>query len=46
MDSCTQDMKLIVEIPEDLHLKLKQKALDNRITLRDMITPVLEKLVK
>jgi len=38
--------KLIIEIEDDLHTKLKHKAIDQQTTLRDMIIPVLEKLVK
>ena len=37
--------KLIVEITDDLHSKLKHKALDKKITIRDLVTPALEKLV-
>ena len=39
-------MKLIIEIPNELHKKLKMKALLNDTTLKDMILPSLEELVK
>jgi len=39
-------MKLIIEIPNELHKKLKMKALTNDTTLKDMILPSLEKLAQ
>ena len=39
-------MKLIVEISDELHDKIKHKALDSKVTIRELVTPVLEKLVK
>ena len=39
-------MKLIIDIPDTMHKKLKMKALQEDTTLKDMITPLLEKLVK
>ena len=38
-------MKLFIEIPDDLHKKLKMKALKDDTTLKDLILPVLQKLV-
>lgn len=40
------DMQLIIDIPEDLHSRLKIKAIQEKTTLKDLVTPVLEKLVK
>ena len=39
-------MKFIIEIPDDLHKKLKMKALQEDTTLKDLVIPQLEKLVK
>ena len=39
-------MKLIIEIPDAMHKKLKLKALQDDTTLKEMITPLLERLVK
>lgn len=41
-----ETVKLIVEIPEVLHTKLKHKAIDERITLRELVETALEKVVK
>ncbi len=38
-------MKLFIEIPDDLHKKLKMKALKDDTTLKAMILPILQKLV-
>lgn len=38
--------KLIIEIEDELHTKLKHKAIDEKTTLRELVIPVLEKLVK
>jgi hypothetical protein len=38
--------KLIIEIEDELHIKLKHKAIDQKTTLRDLVIPALEKLVK
>ena len=38
--------KLIIEIPKYIHKKLKMKALHDNTTLKDIITPLLERLVK
>ena len=39
-------MKLIVDISDELHSKLKHKAIDQKTTLRDLVNQALEKLVK
>ena len=39
-------VKLIVEIPEELHTKLKTKSASERITIKDLIVPAIERLVK
>jgi len=39
-------VKFIIEIPDTLHKKLKMKALQEEITLKDMVLPLLEKLVR
>lgn len=41
-----EDMKLIVDISDELHSKLKHKAIDQKTTLRDLVNQALEKLVK
>lgn len=41
-----ETIKLIVEIPEELHAKLKHKAIDNKITLRELVNVILEKGIK
>lgn len=37
---------LIVEIPVELHEKLKIKAIRNQTSLKDLVTPALESIVK
>ena len=37
--------KLIIDISSQLHKELKVKALQNNTTLKDMILPILQKLV-
>jgi len=39
-------MKLIVEIPEELHRKLKVKSAQDGITIKELVTIQLEKIVK
>ena len=39
-------MKLIVDIPDELHSELKHKAIDEKITLRELVIKTLEKIVK
>lgn len=39
-------VSLIIEISDDLHRKLKVKSANDDISLKDMVTPILEKLVK
>lgn len=38
----SQGMKLIVEINEDLHMKLKLKAVKEKTTIKELVTKVLE----
>lgn len=37
---------IIIEVKDDLHQKLKEKAVKKKITLKQLITPSLEALVK
>jgi predicted HicB family RNase H-like nuclease len=39
-------MKLIVDISDELHSKLKHKAIDDDVTLRELVEKTLEKIVK
>ena len=41
-----QTVKFTLEIPEELHTKLKTKSAMERITIKDLIIPALEKIVK
>ena len=38
--------KLIIEISNELQQKIKQKALDQGKTIKELITTVIERLVK
>ena len=37
---------MIVEISDELHAKLKHKAIDDDTTLKDLVEKTLEKIVK
>ncbi len=39
-------MKLIVDIPDALHTKLKVKAAQDNTTIKELVTNAIEKLVK
>lgn len=39
-------MQLIIEISEPLHTKLKMKAASKKISMRELITPFLEKIAE
>lgn len=39
-------MQLIVDISDELHAKLKIKAIHEKTTLKELVTPALERLVK
>ena len=38
--------KLIIDIPDELQEALKHKAINKKTTIKGLVTPVLEKLVK
>jgi len=39
-------MQLIVEITDELHSKLKIKAINEKKSLKELVTPALERIVK
>lgn len=39
-------MKLIVDVPDELHRKLKVKAAQEGTTMKDLVLVCLEKIVK
>ena len=41
-----QTVKFTLEIPQELHTKLKTRSAMERISIKDLIIPALEKLVK
>lgn len=39
-------IKLTIEVEENLHTKLKMESAKKKISMKDLITPALESLVK
>lgn len=38
--------KLLVDIPEDLHKRIKHQAIDEDISVKDLVTKILDKHIK